>query len=83
MDTLVEEIRALREDVAALKAADGFPPLMTPAQTAAFLSKSEEVLYLWRKERTGPPFLHVTTRSIFYDRDEVIAWARAHRVETK
>ncbi len=83
MDDLVEEIRALRGEVAAFKTREQFPPLMTPAQTADFLSKSEEVLYLWRKERTGPPFLHVTSRSIFYDRDEVLAWARSHRVETQ
>ncbi|MEP6018215.1 MAG: helix-turn-helix domain-containing protein [Paracoccaceae bacterium] len=83
MESLIEEIRALREDVATLKTQERFPPLMTPAQTADFLSKSEEVLYVWRKERTGPPYLHVTSRSIFYDRDEVIAWARSHRVETK
>lgn len=83
MDDLIEEIRALRDDVAALKTQQQYPPLMTPAQTADFLSKSEEVLYLWRKERTGPPFLHVTSRSIYYHRDEVIAWAQSHRVETK
>ncbi len=83
MQDLIDEIRALREDVAELKATDRFPPLMTPAQCADFLSKSEEVLYLWRKERTGPPYLHVTSRSIFYDREDVLAWARAHRVETK
>lgn len=83
MDDLIEEIRALRGEVATLKTCEQFPPLMTPAQTADFLSKSEEVLYLWRKERTGPPYLHVTSRSIFYDRDELLAWARSHRVETK
>lgn len=82
MDVLIQEIRALRDDVANLKTQERFPPLMTPAQTADFLSKSEEVLYLWRKDRHGPAFLHVTSRSIFYDRDDVIAWARSHRVET-
>lgn len=83
MDEILQEIRVLRDDLAASKTPEQFPPLMTPAQTAGFLSKSEEVLYLWRKERRGPPFLYVTSRSIFYDRDEVIAWARSHRVETK
>lgn len=83
MDHLIKEIRELRKDIADIKTQERFPPLMTPAQTADFLSRSEEILYRWRKDRQGPPFLHVTSRSIYYDRDEVIAWARTHRIDTK
>lgn len=80
MEELTQEIRALREQVEALRAAPSVPQLMTPAQCAEFLQRSEEVLYLWRKERTAPPFLHITSKTVLYDRDDVLDWARSHRV---
>jgi hypothetical protein len=85
MDNLIEEIRALRDDVKALQVKQALPDLMTPAQCAQFLNRSEEVLYLWRKQRnggdeSGPPFLHISSRTILYDREDVLAWARSHRV---
>jgi len=80
MDKLTEEIRALRDDVKALHVKQELPDLMTPAQCAQYLNRSEEVLYLWRKERTGPPFLHISSRTILYDREDVLDWARSHRV---
>lgn len=81
MDTLTQEIRALREKIEALEFKQGLPQLMTPAQCAEFLQRSEEVLYLWRKERSGPPYLHITSRTVLYDRDDVLEWARSHRVQ--
>lgn len=81
MDELTQEIRALRDKIEALQLKQDLPQLMTPAQCAEFLQRSEEVLYLWRKERTGPPFLHITSRTVLYDRDDVLEWARSHRVQ--
>ena len=85
MEQLTDEIRALREDLRALQIKQELPDLMTPAQCAEYLNRSEEILYLWRKERnegqqSGPPFLHISTRTILYDRVDVLAWARSHRV---
>ncbi|MEM9897756.1 MAG: DNA-binding protein [Pseudomonadota bacterium] len=59
--------------------------LMTPKQCAEYLNRSEEVLYVWRRERnegqeSGPPFLHITSKTILYDREDVLAWARSHRI---
>jgi predicted DNA-binding transcriptional regulator AlpA len=78
------EIRALREDVKALAAQlNGVttPKLMNTAQCAAFLGKSPDILYEWRRDRKGPPFLHLSARSIMYDRDTVIAWANSHEIK--
>jgi len=85
MDELTQEIRALRDDVNALQVKQELPDLMTPTQCAQYLNRSEEVLYLWRKQRnegdeSGPPFLHISSRTILYDREDVLAWARSHRV---
>lgn len=85
MDELTQELRALRDDVKALQVKQALPELMTPEQCAEYLNRSVEVLYLWRKERirgeqSGPPFLHISSRTILYDRADVLAWARSHRV---
>ena len=58
MEHIELEIRALREDVKALSAQlNGVvtPKLMNTAQCAAFLGKSPDILYEWRKERKGRP----------------------------
>ena len=81
MDELTQEIRALR----GLQVKQKLPDLMTPAQCPEYLNRPEEVLYLWRKERdagaeSGPPFRHISSRTILYDREDVLEWARSHRV---
>jgi predicted DNA-binding transcriptional regulator AlpA len=81
---LEQEISALRADVKALSAQlEGVvtPKLMNTAQCAAFLGKSPDILYEWRRDRKGPPFLHLSARSIMYDRDTVIEWAQSHEVK--
>lgn len=85
MDQLTQEIRSMRQTVETLQVKQALPDLMTPAQCAEYLNRSEEVLYLWRKQRnageeSGPPFLHISSRTILYDREDVLAWARSHRV---
>lgn len=80
MDKLTEEIRALRDDVKALQVKQELPDLMTPAQCAQYLNRSEELLYLWRRDKEGPPFLHISSKTILYDREDVLEWARSHRV---
>lgn len=81
---LAEEVRALRDEVKTLVGRlEGAtaPKLMNTAQCAAFLGKSPDILYEWRRDRKGPPYLHLSSRSIMYDRDAVIAWAQSHEVK--
>ena len=81
---LAEEMRALRDELKVLSAqilGVSAPKLMNTAQCAAFLGKSPDILYEWRRDRKGPPFLHLSSRSILYDRDSVIEWAQSHEVK--
>ena len=79
-----DELRALRETVGLM--ADQLtrlgvgPKLMKTSDTAEFLGVSQEVLFEWRQKGEGPPYLHITSRTLRYDRDDVIAWAQSHRV---
>ena len=62
-----------------------FPQLMTTKQCAEFLQVTPRRLETWRAKRergeeAGPPFLHITERTLRYDRDDVLEWARSHRV---
>jgi predicted DNA-binding transcriptional regulator AlpA len=79
-----EELRALRETVGLM--ADQLtrigvgPKLMKTSDAAEFLGVSPDVLFEWRQKGEGPPYLHITARTLRYDRDDVIEWARSHRV---
>lgn len=84
-DQIANEVRALRDEVAALKVQNASPKLMTPSQCADLLQMTTRRLEEMRKRRyagedLGPPFLHLSIRKVLYDRDEVLAWANAHRV---
>lgn len=81
---LAEEVRELRKTVGNL--ADMLtrvgvgPKLMKISEVAEFMGVTEAVIYEWRAKGEGPPFLHITARTVRYDRDDVIAWAKSHRV---
>lgn len=81
---LAEEVRALRETVGQM--ADQLtrigvgPKLMKISEVAEFMGVTEAVIYEWRRMGEGPPFMHITARTVRYDRDDVIEWARSHRV---
>jgi len=81
---LSEEVRALRYTVGQmsdqLTRLGVGPKLMKTSECAEFLGVSEVVLFEWRQKRQGPPYLHITARTLRYDRDDVIEWARSHRV---
>ncbi|WP_158308156.1 helix-turn-helix transcriptional regulator [Roseobacter litoralis] len=81
---LSEEIRALRETVdqmaEQLARVEPNEKLMTTPECAEFLGVGKDVMFEWRKNGEGPPYLHMTARTIRYDRDDVLAWARSHRV---
>ncbi|QIQ88311.1 MAG: helix-turn-helix domain-containing protein [Erythrobacter sp.] len=56
---------------------------MTTRQVADLLGLSSEWLFQARKTRIGPPFIQLSRQTVRYERDDVLAWARKHRVETK
>tara|TARA_E500000305_G_C3969611_1_gene211284 strand:- start:498 stop:743 length:246 start_codon:yes stop_codon:yes gene_type:complete len=74
-EDLISELRDLLD-------AQQLPPLMTTKQVADLLDLSTEWLFNARKARTGPPFIQISRQTVRYDRDDVLAWARSHRVET-
>ena len=84
MMDLAEEVRELRKTVGLM--ADQLtrigvgPKLMKISEVAEFMGVTEAVIYEWRRMGEGPPFLHITARTVRYDRDDVIAWAQSHRV---
>ena len=81
---LAEEVRALRETVGLM--ADQLtrlgvgPKLMKTSEAGEFLGVGPDVMFEWRAKGEGPPYLHITARTLRYDRDDVIAWAKSHRV---
>lgn len=86
--TVVElsaEMRALRETVNLI--ADHMtrigvaPKLMTTPECAEFLGVGKDIIFEWRKKRMGPPYLSITERTLRYDRDAVLEWARSHEVK--
>ena len=81
---LAEEVRELRKTVGImsdqLTRIGVGPKLMKISEVAEFMGVTEAVIYEWRRMGEGPPFLHITARTVRYDRDDVIAWAQSHRV---
>lgn len=81
---LAEEVRELRKTVGImsdqLTRIGVGPKLMKISEVAEFMGVTEAVIYEWRRMGEGPPFLHITARTVRYDRDDVIEWARSHRV---
>lgn len=81
---LSEEVRALRETVGLmadqLTRIGAAPKLMKTADAAEFLGVGPDIMFEWRKAGEGPPFLHITARTLRYDRDDLIAWAKTHKV---
>ncbi|WP_162798017.1 hypothetical protein SuNHUV7_31000 (plasmid) [Pseudoseohaeicola sp. NH-UV-7] len=82
---LSEEVRALRETVGFM--ADQLtrigvgPKLMTTPECAEFLGVGKDIMFEWRRSGDGPPYLHITARTLRYDRDAVLEWAKSHEVK--
>ena len=51
MIDLALEIRALKETVQDLQVKQEYPDLMSPAQCAQYLGRSEDTLFAWRRDR--------------------------------
>ncbi len=84
MENVSEELRSMRETISHV--ADQLtrigvgPKLMNTEEAGEFLGVGRDVMYQWRKAGEGPPYLHITSRTIRYDRDQLVAWAQSHVV---
>jgi hypothetical protein len=60
---------------------------LSPAQVCELLpGMTEEILTKRRKKRLDPPYFKPTGESgkvVLYDRDDVVAWVSATRVQTR
>lgn len=65
--------------MADLTALEDLPPLMTPAQLAAFLQTTVDSLSQDRYRRRGVPWTKVVGR-VRYSREDVLAYLAANRV---
>ncbi len=74
--------KAAREKRRALHALpEKVPDTLTEPQTATFLGlKTGKTLYLWRRKRTGPPFVKMGKKAIRYRKQDLIDWQAAHLV---
>jgi len=84
LQELTNELRAMREDMAAMR--DAMTRLvepaeyLTPQQTADYLKVSVDALIEWRRERRGPKFVQSSSRFVRYRRADVDAWAAENLV---
>ena len=75
-----DQIYALEKRIAVLECAAELPKLMTPRQVCDFVGISEGQFYAWKRAGDVPPGIYWSERTVRYDRDDVIAWADAHKV---
>jgi len=60
------------------------PPVMSPRVLAEQLEVTPKSLERWRDGGTGPAYIKVPGSSLIrYSRDDVAAWLRTGRVETR
>ena len=75
-----EQICALEKRIEVLERASKLPKLMTPRQVCEYVGISEGPFYAWNRAGDVPPAIYWSERTVRYDRDDVIAWADAHKV---
>ena len=75
-----DTVRALEERIEELEFRLNFPKLMTPRQVCDFLQISERQFYQWKKEGDCPPAIYWSERTVRYDIDAVMAWAKQKEV---
>lgn len=62
------------------------PVLMTPAQTGEYLGVTLNTLQKWRSRNIGPKYFKyggANQSAIRYDKDDVIAFRKAHKIFTR
>lgn len=74
------ELRALEQRIEELEFRLTLPKLMTPRQVCEFLQISERQFYQWKKDGDTPPAIYWSERTVRYDIDAVMAWAKQKEV---
>lgn len=74
-------LHALEQRIEELEFRLNLPRLMTPRQVCEFLQISERKFYEWKSEGDAPPAMYWSERTVRYDRDAVMAWAKQKEVE--
>ncbi|MEX5728476.1 putative DNA-binding transcriptional regulator AlpA [Rhodovulum iodosum] len=75
-----DEIRALERRIEDLETQITTPKLMTPRQVCDFLQISERQFYEWKRAGDSPPAIYWSERTVRYDLDAVMAWAKQKEV---
>lgn len=75
-----DTLRALEQRIEELEFRLTFPKLMTPRQVCEFLQISERQFYQWKKDGDTPPAIYWSERTVRYDIDAVMAWAKQKEV---
>lgn len=78
--TSTEQIRALEQRIEDLECQINTPKLMTPRQVCEFLQISERQFYEWKRAGDSPPTIYWSERTVRYDLDAVMAWAKQKEV---
>ena len=73
-------LRTLEKRIEQLEQKTQLPKLMTPKQVCDFVGISESKFYEWKRDGDVPPAIYWSERTVRYDRDDVMAWAEAHKV---
>ena len=75
-----DTMHALEQRIEELEFRLNFPKLMTTLQVCDFLQISERQFYQWKKEGDCPPAIYWSERTVRYDVDAVMAWAKQKEV---
>ena len=76
----LENTHALEQRIEELEFRLTLPKLMTTLQVCEFLQISERQFYQWKKEGDCPPAIYWSERTVRYDIDAVMAWAKQKEV---
>jgi len=76
----LEQLCALEKRIEDLEFQITTPKLMTPRQLCEFLQISEGQFYAWKRAGDSPPAIYWSQRTVRYDRDVVVAWAKQKEV---
>lgn len=78
--TSIDQIRALERRIEDLEIQITTPKLMTPRQVCDFLQISERQFYEWKRAGDSPTAIYWSERTVRYDLDAVMAWAKQKEV---
>lgn len=75
IDELSEQLSALHNDLIRSNP----PQVMNSREAAQFLGVTDETLFRWRKDGTGPSYSQPNSRIVRYLRDDLVSWLEEHR----